>query len=89
MLKNLAKKVFGDSNEKEVRRMSPVVEKVNAVVRGTANYFATAFSSCEKQFGVLATWRLRWGLHAATTNYQLNHHGLTWQYGGVQSLLPV
>jgi len=33
-----------------------VVEKVNAVVRGTANYFATAFSSCAKLFGVLDKW---------------------------------
>ena len=33
-----------------------VVEKVNAVVRGTANYFATAFSSCDKLFGVLDKW---------------------------------
>ena len=33
-----------------------VVDKVNAVVRGTANYFATAFSSCDKLFGVLDKW---------------------------------
>jgi group II intron reverse transcriptase/maturase len=33
-----------------------VIAKVNAVVRGTANYFATAFSSCGKLFGVLDKW---------------------------------
>ena len=31
MFKNLVKKVFGDSNEKEVRRLSPVVEQINAL----------------------------------------------------------
>ncbi len=33
-----------------------VVEKVNAVVRGTANYFATAFSSCQHLFCGLDKW---------------------------------
>ncbi len=31
MFKNLVKKVFGDPNDKEVRRMSPVVEQINAL----------------------------------------------------------
>ena len=33
-----------------------VIAKVNAVVRGTANYFATAFSSCRCLFRVLDGW---------------------------------
>ena len=31
MFKNLVKKVFGDPNEKEVRRLNPAVEQINAV----------------------------------------------------------
>ncbi len=31
MFKNMVKKVFGDPNEKEVRRMNPVVEQINAL----------------------------------------------------------
>ena len=31
MFKNLVKKVFGDPNDKEVRRMNPVVEQINAL----------------------------------------------------------
>jgi preprotein translocase subunit SecA len=31
MFKNLVTKVFGDPNEKEVKRMNPVVEKINAL----------------------------------------------------------
>ena len=31
MFKNLVKKVFGDPNDREVRRMNPVVEQVNAL----------------------------------------------------------
>ncbi len=31
MFKNLVKKVFGDANEKEVRRMNPVIEQINAL----------------------------------------------------------
>jgi RNA-directed DNA polymerase len=54
-----------------------VVEKVNAVVRGTANYFATAFSSCEKQFGVLDKWlrmrirSMKFKRKRATDNWRL------------------
>ena len=33
-----------------------VVKKVNAVVRGTANYFATPFSKVEDQFRTLDRW---------------------------------
>jgi len=33
-----------------------VVKKVNQVIRGTANYFATAFSSVRKQFRALDGW---------------------------------
>ena len=33
-----------------------VVRKVNAVVRGTANYFATSFSSCQKVLDNLDRW---------------------------------
>lgn len=33
-----------------------VVAKVNAVIRGTANYFATSFSSCSSRFRVLDEW---------------------------------
>ena len=33
-----------------------VIERVNAVVRGTANYFATAFSSCRYLFRALDKW---------------------------------
>jgi RNA-directed DNA polymerase len=33
-----------------------VIAKVNAVVRGTANYFATAFSSCRGLFRTLDQW---------------------------------
>jgi preprotein translocase subunit SecA len=31
MFKNLVKKVFGDPNEKEIRRMQPLVEEINAL----------------------------------------------------------
>ena len=31
MFKNLVKKVFGDPNEKEIRRMQPVVDEINAL----------------------------------------------------------
>ena len=54
-----------------------VVERVNAVVRGTANYFATAFSSCEKQFGVLDKWlrmrirSMKFKRKRATDNWRL------------------
>lgn len=33
-----------------------VVAKVNAVIRGTANYFATSFSRCRTQFRDLDSW---------------------------------
>jgi group II intron reverse transcriptase/maturase len=33
-----------------------VVAQVNAVIRGTANYFATSFSSCVRRFHVLDAW---------------------------------
>jgi RNA-directed DNA polymerase len=54
-----------------------VVVKVNAVVRGTANYFATAFSSCDKQFGVLDKWlrmrirSMKFKRKRATDNWRL------------------
>ena len=56
---------------------SRVVEKVNAVVRGTANYFATAFSSCWKLFGVLDKWlrmrirSMKFKRKRATDNWRL------------------
>ena len=40
-----------------------VVMKVNAVIRGTANYFATSFSRCRKRFRGLDEW-LRMRLRA-------------------------
>lgn len=33
-----------------------VVEKLNQVIRGTANYFATSFSTCRKHFLALDKW---------------------------------
>jgi group II intron reverse transcriptase/maturase len=56
---------------------SRVVEKVNAVVRGTANYFATAFSSCWKLFGALDKWlrmrirSMKFKRKRATDNWRL------------------
>ncbi len=48
----------------QIRELTPrhhnldqeVVKKVNQVIRGTANYFATAFSSVRKQFRALDGW---------------------------------
>jgi group II intron reverse transcriptase/maturase len=42
---------------------STVIVKVNAVIRGTANYFATSFSRCRERFRVLDGW-LRMRLRA-------------------------
>ena len=35
---------------------SQVVEKLNRVIRGTANYFATSFSTCRWTFQKLDSW---------------------------------
>jgi len=54
-----------------------VVAKVNAVVRGTANYFATAFSSCRYLFRVLDKWlrmrirSMKFKRKRATDNWRL------------------
>jgi RNA-directed DNA polymerase len=54
-----------------------VIQKVNAVVRGTANYFATAFSSCRYLFRALDKWlrmrirSMKYKRKRATDNWRL------------------
>jgi RNA-directed DNA polymerase len=54
-----------------------VIERINAVVRGTANYFATAFSSCRYVFRVLDKWLrmrircMKYKRKRATDNWRL------------------
>ena len=52
-----------------------VIEKLNRVIRGTANYFATAFSTCRWKFQKLDSWirmRIR-AMKLKRKNYNDNH----------------
>jgi group II intron reverse transcriptase/maturase len=54
---------------------SCVIEKLNRVIRGTANYFATAFSTCRWRFQKLDSWirmRIR-AMKLKRKNYNDNH----------------
>ena len=53
---------------------SRAIEKLNRVIRGTANYFATSFSTCRWKFQKLDSWilmRLR-SMKAKRKNYNDN-----------------
>ena len=51
---------FRDNVRKLTRRSNnldaKVLDRINALIRGTANYFGTSFSSCVKQFTTLDQW---------------------------------
>lgn len=54
---------------------SDVIQKLNQVIRGTANYFATAFSTCRWRFQKLDSWirmRIR-AMKLKRKNYNDNH----------------
>ena len=54
---------------------STVIEKLNQVIRGTANYFATGFSTCRWRFQKLDSWirmRMR-AMKLKRKNYNDNH----------------
>jgi RNA-directed DNA polymerase len=58
-----------------------VVAKVNAVIRGTANYFATSFSRCRHRFCVLDKW-LRMRIRAMKFNrkWQTDNRRFRWTH---------
>ena len=52
-----------------------IIKKLNQVIRGTANYFATSFSTCRWKFQKLDSWirmRLR-SMKLKRKNYNDNH----------------
>lgn len=54
---------------------SAIIEKLNRVIRGTANYFATGFATCQWMFQKLDSWirmRLR-AMKLKRKNYNDNH----------------
>lgn len=58
-----------------------VVVKVNAVIRGTANYFATSFSSCVRRFRALDAWlRMRIRAMKFKRKWCTDNWRLRWQH---------
>ena len=58
-----------------------VVAKVNAVIRGTANYFATSFSRCRSRFCVLDKWlRMRIRTMKFKRKWRTDNRRLRWQH---------
>ena len=58
-----------------------VVAKVNAVIRGTANYFATSFSSCQTRFRVLDSWlRMRIRAMKFKRKWKTDNRRFRWQH---------
>ncbi len=82
MLKNLAKKIFGDPLEREVKRLHPIVEKINALepefqrmsteeLRGQTDAFRTIVAErVGSLHAELAAAREEW-LQEADTNIQI------------------
>jgi RNA-directed DNA polymerase len=58
-----------------------VVAKVNAVIRGTANYFATSFSSCSRRFRALDGWlRMRIRAMKLKRKWHTDNWRLRWSH---------
>jgi group II intron reverse transcriptase/maturase len=58
-----------------------VVAKVNAVIRGTANYFATSFSRCRSRFRALDSWlRMRIRAMKFKRKWKTDNRRLRWTH---------
>jgi len=58
-----------------------VAAKVNAVIRGTANYFATSFSCCRRRFRVLDKWlRMRIRAMKFKRKWQTDNRRFRWTH---------
>ncbi len=74
MLKNLAKKVFGDPNEREVKRLQPIIDEINALSSEFAGMSDDELRAQTDEFRALIAERvgdLRERLEQARSEWQL------------------
>jgi preprotein translocase subunit SecA len=74
MFKNLAKKVFGDPNEREVKRLQPIIDEINALSSEFASMSDDELRAQTDEFRALIAERvgdLREGLEQARSEWQL------------------